>query len=383
MRGCIYLYIGGRADLQSRRHLHIMPITAAKFSHMKPSVPLISIILPAYNEAALLADHVEQICEYLATLEDRYLWEILIINDGSADETGAIAEELAAKNPAIRALHHPTNFGLGQVLKFGFANSSGDYIVTLDVDLSYDVRHIGELVDKLRESHAKIVLASPYMKGGTIRNVPFVRRYLSILGNKFLSIFAKGNISTLTSIVRVYDGPFIRSLNLRSVGMNIMPEMLYKAMVLHAKVEEAPGRLDWGPQLRYGATRTSSLRVVGHIGSTVISGFVFRPFLFFVVPGLLVGLFSLYVNFWMFKHFFEAMQALHSVGGDVTYSRAFAEAYSKYPHTFVTALLSAMLALQLVGLGIIALQNMRYFEDLYHLNSNDIRNLKKKLKTPL
>lgn len=342
-------------------------------------LPLISIILPAYNEAALLADHVEQIQRYLQTLEERYRWEVLIINDGSSDDTGVIADRLAEEFPGIRTLHHPTNFGLGQVLKFGFANALGDYIVTLDVDLSYDVKHIEELVEKIRATHAKIVLASPYMEGGTISNVPFVRRTLSILGNKFLSVFARGRFSTLTSIVRVYDGPFIRSLDMRSVGMDIMPEMLYKAMVVHARIEEAPGRLDWGPQLAYGATRTSSLRVVGHIGSTVISGFVFRPFLFFVVPGLIVGLFALYVNYWMFTHFFDAVGELRSTGSAASFSAAFATAYDRYPHTFVTALLSAMLSVQLVGLGIIALQNMRYFEDLYHLNSADLRSLKKPL----
>ena len=337
--------------------------------------PSVTVILPAYNEEALLRAHVVQIHDFLNTSADvDFDWEILIVNDGSADRTGAIADELALVLTRTRAVHHPVNFGLGQTLKFGFANTTSDYVVTLDADLSYDVRHVVELVAKIRESRAKIVLASPYMPGGEIANVPWARRTLSILGNRFLCTFARGNLSTITSLVRVYDGPFIRSLDLRSIGMDIMPEMLYKSMVLHARIEEIPGRLDWGPQLDHGLARTSSMRVAKHVGSTTVSGFLFRPFLFLVVPGLIVGGFAAYVSYWMFSHFFDA---LGSGGAEMTFSGAFALAYASHPHTFVIALLSSMLAIQLIGLGAIALQNTRYFEDLYHIGSHRIAELRR------
>ena len=355
------------------------PAALKKKTDMTTELPLISVILPAYNEEALLEDHVSTILQYLQSIEPRYRWELLIINDGSSDSTGPIANRLAAECAGVRALHHPRNFGLGQTLKFGFANSSGDYIVTLDVDLSYDPQHIEELVDKIRESHAKIVLASPYMEGGSIRNVPFLRRTLSILGNRFLRLFVRGHFSTLTSMVRVYDGPFIRSLELRSTGMDIMPEMLYKAMVLRAGIDELPGRLDWGPQRRYGESRASSMHLGRHVSSTILSGFVFRPFLFFIVPGLAVGLFALYVDGWMFAHFFESLSSLKQAGIDYTFSMAFRIAYNAHPHTFVTALLSTMLAIQLLGLGVIALQNKKYFEDLFHLSSTGTRSLRHKV----
>ncbi len=343
--------------------------------------PLVSIILPAYNEEPLLENHVNQICDYLQNpeqqLQQQYEWELLIINDGSTDNTAQIANSLAERYSFITALHHPKNFGLGQVLKFGFANTRGDYVITLDIDLSYDVEHIGELLSKIRETHAKIVLASPYMPGGTIKNVPWLRRTLSIIGNKFLGLFSYGHLSTLTSMVRVYDGSFIRSLDLRSMEMDIMPEMLRKATVVHAKIGEIPGRLDWEPQLQYEQSRTSSLRLLRQIHSTVVSGFTFRPFRFFVLPGLLVGLFSLYVNFCMISHFLDAIQTLKDTSNDFSYSDAFALVYKNYPHIVFLALMSTMLALQFVGLGMIALQNKRYFEDLFHLGSTELRNLKR------
>ncbi len=330
---------------------------------------LVSIIVPAFNEEALLADNLAELDAYLSSSDRTYDSEVLIVNDGSSDNTGAIADAFAAEHSRFRVIHHPVNFGLGQALKFGFANTRGDYVVTLDVDLSYDVGHIDDLIEKIRTTHAKMVLASPYMKGGSIKNVPKTRQILSILGNRFLRIFVKGNFSTLTSLVRAYDGPFIRSLDLRSMGMDVMPETIYKSMVLQAKIEEAPARLDWGPQLEYGQSRASSMRLVRHVFSTILSGFVFRPFLFLVVPGIVVGAFALYVNFWMVLHFFDAVSALRDSGQDYTLSAAFANAYEDYPHTFIIGFLSLMLSLQLIGLGLLALQAKGYFEDLFHLGS--------------
>ena len=329
-----------------------------------------SVIAPVYDEAALLDQHLREIVAYLKTLEPRYRWELLVVNDGSRDDSGAIAEAYAAVQPGVRVLHHPFNVGLGQAMRFGFANTRGDYVVTLDIDLSYDVQHIGELLERARASHAKIVLASPYMRGGAIRNVPSLRKVLSIAGNRFLRLFVKGRLSTLTSMVRIYDGPFIRSLNLRAMGMDVMPETLYKGMILRARIEEIPGRLDWEPQLKFGKTRSSSMRVLPHVFGTIMSGFIFRPFLFFMLPGLLLAAFSASVNFWMFVHFFEAYRELGRAASDVTTSQAVGLAYQRYPHTFVIGLLSAMLAAQLIGLGILALQSKHYFEELFHLASS-------------
>jgi len=317
------------------------------------SLPLISVVLPVYNEAALLRKHATEICNHLVSLESRYRWEMLIVNDGS-----------------------PTNFGVGQALRYGFSNTAGDYVVTLDVDLSYDVHHIEELVDCMRIGGTKVVLASPYMSGGSIKNVPFNRKVLSILGNKFLKFFSQSGSSTVTCMVRVYDGPFIRALDLRSMGLDLMPEVLYKAMILRAGITEIPGRLDWGPQLEYGANRTSSMRIFRHVNSTFMSGFVFRPMHFFILPGLVIGLFAAYVTFWMFAHYFDALFAARLIDMNASREAAFASAYKNNPHTYITGLSSIILSIQLVSLGVLSLQNKRNYEDLYHLSSTNFHALK-------
>jgi len=329
--------------------------------------PLVSIVLPAYNEAGVLAENVAVFQEYLQTLASQYRFEVIIVNDGSKDATAEIAEKLASEYPNIRVAHHPTNFGLGQAFKTAFAASHGDYVVTMDIDLSYSPEHIGRLLESITRTRAKLVLASPYMKGGRLTNVPWLRKTLSVWGNRFLRVFARGNISTITCMVRAYDGRFIRSLVLRGTGMEIMPEVVYKTMVMRGKIEQIPAHLDWTLQLAAGPRRASSMRIIKHIFSTVLSGFAFRPFMFLVMPGLALLAFSVYTNFWMLMHFFEALAALPPDLPGSRASAAVAEAFAKYPHTFVVGLLSLMLSILLVGLGILALQAKRYFEELYYL----------------
>jgi len=333
---------------------------------------MLSVVLPVYNEEALLEDNLILIRDYLRSIESEFRWEIVIVNDGSADKSGPIVRQFAEKNEHVVALTHPRNFGLGQALKYGMANTRGDYVITLDIDLSYDVEHIGELARKIRDDKARLVLASPYMKGGSISNVPGLRRMLSILGNRFLRFFVQGHFSTLTSIVRAYDGPYIRAMNLRAQGMDVMPEVVYKSMILRAAIDEVPARLDWGPQLQY-QNRRSSMRLVRHVFSTVMSGFLFRPFLFFVFPGILLAIFSLYVIFWMGFHVFESYEFLKTAGEIADPSSALAHAYKAYPHTYIVGLLSTMLSIQLIGLGIVSLQNKRYYEELFHLGSTVLR----------
>ena len=329
---------------------------------------LVSVVVPAFNEAPILREHMAVLSEYLDKRLSQYDWEVVIVNDGSTDATGDIADDIARSSTRIRAVHHKRNYGLGQALRFGMSQTKGDYIVTLDIDLSYSPDHIERLLARLQETNAKLVLASPYMKGGTMSNVPWLRKILSIGANRFLSLVAHGGLSTLTCMVRGYDGEFGRSLILRSTGMDIMPETIYKSMIMRAGIDQIPAHLDWGLQNKNNA-RKSSMQIVRHMLSTVISGFVFRPFMFFIVPGLLLLAFSAYVNFWMVVHFFDALQAVPANAEVDDISWAIAKAYQDFPHTFIVGLLSLMVSIQLISLGILALQSKSYFEEVFFLGS--------------
>ena len=155
----------------------------------------------------------------LKTKSFKYDWDILIINDGSKDKTAEIANDFASRIPAVSVIHHPTNLNLGNALKTGFRNSKGDILVVLDVDLSYAVEHIEMMVDKLVEKNADMVMASPYMKGGKVTAVPFLRKIMSKWVNIFMSLAAQDSYHTFTGMVRAYRRDFIKSIKPKNKGL--------------------------------------------------------------------------------------------------------------------------------------------------------------------
>lgn len=338
--------------------------------------PLVSVVVPAYNEAAIITANLGVLCDYLDELHDMYRWELVVVNDGSTDGTGALADEFAADRDNVTVLHHHTNFRLGQALRYAFANCRGDFVVTFDCDLSYAPEHIGRLLTELRTSHAKIVIASPYARGGRTTKVPFVRRTLSRWANRFLGTTARGRVSTLTGMVRAYDRPFLSTLNLKSMGTDINTEILYKAELLGATIVEIPAHLDWTFAQTGGVRRRSPITLASSANAYLFSGFMFRPVLFFIGPGLAVLAAAAYTLGWVVYRI-----ALHfgDVPGDLDarLTESIRLAYEAAPYAFVVGGIALLVAIQLISLGTIALQSERYFKELFHFDTTLYRTLQR------
>jgi glycosyltransferase involved in cell wall biosynthesis len=330
--------------------------------------PLVSLVVPAYNEAAIVQKNLGVICDYMGTLAYKYDWELIVVNDGSKDNTSLIAKSFAAGKENVHVFDHVVNFGLGQALKFAFNQCKGDYIVTVDMDLSYSTDHIERLIDTLIKTRAKIVLASPYLDGGAVENVPPLRKLLSVGANKFLSIAAHGRLKTLTGMVRAYDARFLRTVDFYSMGMEVNSEILYKAMVLRARIEEIPAILKWHLPETTAATaspapdkpvRKSSMRIAKYVATLLVSGFLYRPILFFLVPGVVALAMFAWLALWMVI--------------DLIQYHGFNGAWGHSSGTFIAAGLCLLAATQLLSCGLISLQNKCYFEQMFHLGTTTYR----------
>jgi glycosyltransferase involved in cell wall biosynthesis len=334
--------------------------------------PFITLILPAYNEESIIEKSVGIIVDYLNKKSDDYLWEILIINDGSKDKTGLLADSLAIRYDNLRVIHHPVNLNLGRALQTGFKNSHGDIIVVLDMDLSYSVDHIEKMVDIQIMTDADIVIASPYMKNGKVTKVPFIRALLSRTVNRFMRLAAQKKFYTFTGMVRAYKAEFIKNLNLKAVDYEINPEILYKAMILRARIIEIPAHLDWTFQINAGKKRTSGIRVVKTFFSGLMAGFIFRPYVFFLFFGVIILLISIYLIGWIFYFTIHAVTILQidPQSFDDRFSLAIKQVYQQRPHLFFMGGIALLAALQILSLGFLSLQSKRYFEELFHLNSS-------------
>jgi glycosyltransferase involved in cell wall biosynthesis len=338
--------------------------------------PLVSVIVPAYNEAAVVVDTLTRLSEHLASLEDLYRWEIVVVNDGSTDETGALAEEFAQSHPNVRILHHRVNFLLGQALRYAFNSTHGDYVAVMDCDLSYEPEHLGRMLYAIQDSRARIVIASPYAKGGKTTNIPFTRRVMSRGANWLLSHAAGGDLTTVTGMVRVYDGRFLRSLDLRAMDTEINTEIIYKARILHARIVEIPAHLDWSFANTGGTRRAATnLRLSRSTLSSLFSSFLFRPFLFFMLPGLILLALAAYSFFWCGWHVVQVWGE-PSEFGNSGLTGAIQNAYARAPHAFLFTGITSVLAIQLISLGVIAAQGKRYFEELFHLGTSISRRVR-------
>jgi glycosyltransferase involved in cell wall biosynthesis len=338
--------------------------------------PFVSVIVPAYNEADVVVDSLTQLSDYLASLEDLYRWEIVVVNDGSSDDTGRLADEFAATHDHVRVLHHRVNFHLGQALRYAFNSTQGDYVAVMDCDLSYAPEHLGRMLYAIQDSRARIVIASPYAEGGRTTNIPFTRRLLSRGANGLLSRAAGGGLTTVTGMVRVYDGRFLRSLNLRAMDTEINTEIIYKAQILHARIIEIPAHLDWSFQSTGGTRRAATnLRVSRSTISSLFSSFLFRPFLFFMLPGLILLAIATYSLGWCFWHVLQVWGE-PSEFGNSGLTGAIQNAYARAPHAFLFTGITMVLAVQLISLGVIAAQGKRYFEELFHLGTSIYRRVR-------
>lgn len=356
-------------------------MNASRPKENRPPASL-TVLVPAFNEERILAANLARLENYLKTLEPDYRWEILVVDDGSTDRTGDIADEYASVHPDVRVLHSPFNLRLGHALRFGFHNTRSDIVAVLDADLSYAPEHVGRMLERMRATRARIVIASPYRPGGRLVKVPALRRLLSRWANRFLCLMASKDffsdkLTNITGMVRAYDGEFIRGLSLWSMDVDINAEIINKAKILRTRIAEVPAVLDWSAA-RSAGRRRGSRRV--HLSKTVlqslVSGFMFRPFLFFISPGLTLMALSLYPLAWVIIHTLQAYRGLAAsgFGFDGRLSEAVGQAFKLAPHAFIVGGVALLVSIQLISLGLLALQKKRYFVELFYMGSFFRRN---------
>jgi glycosyltransferase involved in cell wall biosynthesis len=317
---------------------------------MNTDLSMVSVVIPAYNEESQIERTLTEVTSYLATIEDRFRWEIIVVDDGSTDNTLSVAESFAEHEANVRVAPHPANFNLGQALRYGFSLCRGEYIITLDADMSYSADHIGRMLDVLSTTEAKIVIASPYVEGGEVTNVPAIRLLASRSANRLLSMMAKGNLTTVTGMVRGYDAVFLKRLDLKAMDVEINAEIIYKAQLMRASIAEIPAHLEWTRDGEDG--NVPKFRPSRSIAGFAFVSFLFRPYAYFLVPGAVALVVA--IGFWI--------GALILMFGDGS--------------AIGVALMASMfttLAAILLGMGVLSAQAKRYFEELFHLGTSVLR----------
>ena len=212
---------------------HLVPITPFRFDRS------ILIVLPTYNECQNLEPLIEAIGRYLVA-------DILIVDDNSPDGTGQLADQLSRLQKHVHVLHRARKGGLGPAYLAGFqwALARGyQLILEMDCDFSHSPWDLPRLVH--RSGTADLVIGSRYVPGGGTEDWSRRRRFVSRLGNAYVSLFLGSSIRDWTGGFRCYRHELLANMNLESVnakGYVFQVEMAWRVHQVGAKICELPIR---------------------------------------------------------------------------------------------------------------------------------------------
>ncbi len=165
----------------------------------------LSVVVPAFNEAESLPELAEWIAKVCASSSIDY--ELIVIDDGSTDNTWEVLKLLSARNGKVRAIRFRRNYGKSAALQTGFEASSGDVVITMDADLQDSPDEIPGLVKMIREDGYHIV--SGWKKK---RYDPFIKRSTSRLYNFTARKFSGIRLHDFNCGLKAYDGEVVRSI---------------------------------------------------------------------------------------------------------------------------------------------------------------------------
>jgi dolichol-phosphate mannosyltransferase len=206
------------------------------------STPVRAVVcVPTYNERENLEPLVRALGEVLDTAQDR----VLVIDDGSPDGTGELADGLAQELPWVSVLHRTAKEGIGRAYLAGFARalaSGAELVLEMDCDFSHDPRDVPRLL-AATEDGADVVLGSRWVDGGGTENWGLVRRLVSRGGSLYARLVLGVSIRDLTGGFKCFRRQVLETIDLDAIaarGYGFQIEGTYRALRAGFRVVELP-----------------------------------------------------------------------------------------------------------------------------------------------
>ena len=235
----------------------------------------IMIVLPLYNEVAVLANLLDDIA-YVMTRYKFYDYEVIAVDDGSTDYSADILKDKEKAMP-LKILRHDMNLGFGITLRDGLAEcakscKNRDIIISLDGDFTHKPSLIPKMVRRLQQGY-DVIIASRYQNKSRVVGVPAIRRFLSLIAScLFRLLFPISGVRDYTCNYRAYRGKLIinafNKYNQRFVderGFQATADILFKLRKMGLKFSEVP------LILRYDHKKgKSKMNLIGTVWNTFI-----------------------------------------------------------------------------------------------------------------
>jgi dolichol-phosphate mannosyltransferase len=232
------------------------------------------VLIPVLNEAGNLARLVEGLRVLSMEVRDQFDVHVLLVDDGSQDNTSELAKQHAAKAKVqLTVLRHEINQGPGKAFATGFCHlvallqDQDDLVMTMEGDNTSRLELVKQMLVRLNEGY-DVIFASPYAYGGKIVNTSAFRIFLSSMANLFIKeLLGIHGLLTVSSFFRLYRAPAFQKLQavygpgiVERRGFECMVEMTMKMMNLQITISEVPMILD--TQARVGKSRMKILKTI-------------------------------------------------------------------------------------------------------------------------
>jgi glycosyltransferase involved in cell wall biosynthesis len=199
-----------------------------KLKYKLDKSPVLTIVVPAYNESRLIVDVLANV---INNLNDNAIdAEIVVVDDASKDATATTVNQFIKENleQKIQLISYKTNRGKGYAIRQGIAAAQGEFLLIQDADHEYDPRDYPRLLAPLLEDKADVVYGSRFV-GGNPHRILF---FWHSIGNKFLTMvsnaFTNLNLTDMETGYKVFRTAIIQQLKLRENRFGIEPEMTAK-----------------------------------------------------------------------------------------------------------------------------------------------------------
>ena len=200
---------------------------------LKPVTKLssLSLFTPMFNEEKNLIPLVESLQSILPQIANHY--EIILVDDGSRDKTGVIADRLAIRDSHIRVIHHPKNLGYGTSLRSGFSAARYDWTFFTDGDLQFDVAELAKFVPFTQSFQVIIGYREKRADGG-------LRVFNARLFKLYIDILFRVHVKDIDCAFKLIKTDLIHQINFLSTGATINAELLYRLKKLHQPFKQLP-----------------------------------------------------------------------------------------------------------------------------------------------